>query len=126
MLSSTPMPGERLMLAACNALVSAPVKSRSIPMTSPVDFISGPMYQSTPTSLDIEKTGALMPTSFWRGQRPPLYPMSLPAQPPSMTRVARLAAGTPVTLEMNGMVRLPRGFTSSTYTVLSFGFIGMN
>ena len=64
MLNSTPIPGDRLMLAACSALVNAPVKSRSMPITSPVDFISGPMYQSTPTSLDMENTGALMPTSF--------------------------------------------------------------
>ena len=79
-----------------------------MPITSPVDFISGPMYQSTPTSLDMENTGALMPTSFWRGQRPPAYPMS-DNLPPSITRVARLATGTPVTLDMNGMVRLPSG-----------------
>ena len=65
------MPGDRLMLAACKALVRAPVKSRSMPITSPVDFISGPIYQSTPTSFDMENTGALMPTSFCRGHSPP-------------------------------------------------------
>jgi hypothetical protein len=53
-------------------LKSAGANVRSIPMTSPVDFISGPRYESTPTNLLIEKTGALTATSFWRGQRPPV------------------------------------------------------
>ena len=39
-----------------------------------------------------------------------------------MTLVASLTTGTPVTLEMNGMVRLARGFTSSTYTEVSWEF----
>ena len=42
-----------------------------MPITSPVDFISGPRYVSTPISFDIENTGAFTATSGWRGQSPP-------------------------------------------------------
>ena len=39
---------------------------------------------------------------------------------PSITLTASLTIGTPVTLEMNGIVRLERGLTSMTYTWVSF------
>ena len=42
-----------------------------MPITSPVDFISGPRLTSTPRSFAIEKTGALTATSGWRGHSPP-------------------------------------------------------
>ena len=72
MLSSTGSPGLIERPAAISAFATAGVNSVSIPITSPVDFISGPKYVSTPVSLDIEKTGALTPTSFCRFQSPPL------------------------------------------------------
>ena len=38
----------------------------------PRRFISGPKYQSTPVSLDMENTGAFTATIFCRGHSPPL------------------------------------------------------
>ena len=58
------------MSAAMSAFASAASNVWSTPITSPVDFISGPRWVSTPMSFDIEKTGALTATSFCRGQRP--------------------------------------------------------
>ena len=71
MLSSIPVPGLKLRLAAKRAFVRAFWKSRSTPITSPVDFISGPRCQSTPTSLAIENTGAFTPTKSCVGHKPP-------------------------------------------------------
>ena len=110
--------------AASSALATAPRKSISMPMTSPVDFISGPRYVSTPASLDIENTGAFTATSFCRFHNPPLYPISARVLP-SIIFVASLTIGTPVTLERKGTVRLERGFTSRTYTVDSPPASGM-
>ena len=56
------------------AFASADGKSISMPIASPVDFISGPRYVSTPISFDIENTGALTATRFCRGQSPGSYP----------------------------------------------------
>src|SRR5580658_357064 len=49
--------------AATKAFSSAAPRSVSIPMTSPVDFISGPSAVSTSISLTVENTGALTATS---------------------------------------------------------------
>ena len=102
-----------LKLAAIKALVIADSKSWSIPMTSPVDFISGPRYVSTPVNLDIENTGAFTPTISGAEYRPVPYPM-FDNWLPSMDFTARLTIGTPVTLEIKGMVLLDLGFTSIT------------
>ena len=56
--------------AATSDFQSAGAKERSIPMTSPVLFISGPRYVSTSSSLAIENTGALRATSDPVGQIP--------------------------------------------------------
>ena len=77
---------------ASRALATAPRKSKSIPMTSPVDFISGPRYVSTPASLDIENTGAFTATKFCRFPRPPLYPISARVLP-SIILVASFTIG---------------------------------
>ena len=53
-----------------SALPSAASKVRSMPMTSPVDFISGPRYVSTPVSFDMENTGALIATRLREGNNP--------------------------------------------------------
>ncbi len=58
------------MSAAISAFASAASNVRSTPMTSPVDFISGPRSVSTPISFDIENTGALTATSSCSGQSP--------------------------------------------------------
>ena len=63
-LNKTPLSLRRLRLAARSALLRALEKLRSMPITSPVDFISGPRCQSTPTNLAMENTGAFTPTKF--------------------------------------------------------------
>ena len=58
------------MSAAWSALASAASNVLSTPMTSPVDFISGPRWVSTPMSFDMENTGAFTATRSCAGQRP--------------------------------------------------------
>ena len=101
------------MPEAANALRNAPCRLPAIPIASPVDFISGPRYESTAASLFMENTGAFTATSGLGGTRPVAQPSSA-SFAPSMTRVARLTMGTPVTLDRNGTVREARGLTSST------------
>ena len=84
-----------------------------MPIASPVDFISGPRYESTLASLFMEKTGALTATRSCRGTSPVDQPRSASVRP-SMTFVASRTIGTPVTLERKGTVRDARGLTSST------------
>ena len=86
---------------------------RSMPIASPVDFISGPRYESTAGSLLMENTGAFTATSSRAGTSPVCWPRS-DRRSPSITRVASFTIGTPVTLERNGTVRDARGLTSST------------
>jgi len=56
--------------AATNAFSRAAPRLMSIPITSPVDFISGPSAESTSASLTVENTGALTATSGAAGQSP--------------------------------------------------------
>ena len=97
--------------AAICALRYALRKSRSMPMTSPVDFISGPRTTSTPGNLTNGKTDSF--TAMCASSR-----ASSPAcgakDRPSITAVAIFASGWPIALETNGTVRDARGFTSST------------
>ena len=85
-----------------------------MPMTSPVDFISGPSAVSTSMSFTVENTGAFTATSGRAGTSPLFQPRSA-SRWPRMTRVARSTICTPVTLLRNGTVRDARGFTSSTW-----------
>src|SRR5487761_1439849 len=114
-VSSTEPPRLTWTPDAEKALRSASLSVRPIPIASPVDFISGPRYESTAGSLFIEKTGALTATRSRAGTSPVDQPMSASFSP-SITRVASLTIGTPVTLERKGTVRDERGLTSSTYT----------
>ena len=61
--SRTPPPGCSEQVRGDERLGERRREVRSTPMTSPVDFISGPRYVSTPISFDIENTGALTATS---------------------------------------------------------------
>ena len=83
----------------------------SMPITSPVDFISGPRIMSTPGNFLKGKTDSLTDTCFTSGSsvRPSssrLFPI--------MTFVASFARGTPVALLTKGTVLDALGFTSST------------
>ena len=69
-LKRTPLPRFKFNPEAIKAFDTADPNSKSTPITSPVDFISGPKYVSTPANLDIEKTGALTATNFWFSTNP--------------------------------------------------------
>src|SRR5690606_40752623 len=60
--------------AARSPLYKARAASLSRPITSPVDFISGPRVTSTLRSLAKEKTGTFTATSPFSGHSPPRYP----------------------------------------------------
>ena len=91
-------------------LAKALSKTRSMPMTSPVERISGPSTVSTPGKRANGNTASLTPTwSSAAGFRPKLASVS-----PAMIRLAILAIGWPITLATNGTVRDARGLTSST------------
>ena len=100
-------------IAETNAFSRAAPSSRSIPIVSPVLFISGPSAVSTAVSLTIENTGAFTATSGRAGTRPLPQPHSLSGSP-SMVRTASSTIGTPVTLLRKGTVRDERGLTSMT------------
>ena len=81
-----------------------------MPITSPVDFISGPRMGSASGNLTNGNTASL--TEKYGGIRSTVrccWPKVLPV----MTRAATLAKGMPVALETKGTVRDARGLTSS-------------
>src|SRR5215468_3219222 len=83
----------------------------STPITSPVDFISGPRIVSTPWKRANGNTGDF--TKNWSTFNSAGSPNSLSFRP-TITFAAILASGTPVALLTKGTVRDARGFTSST------------
>ena len=98
----------------------------SMPMTSPVERISGPRSESTATPSLVRKrlngsTASLHDIGACAGMEPPSPTGgSMPSSrssltvAPSMTRAAALAMGTPVALATNGTVREARGLASMT------------
>ncbi len=112
--------------AAVWDLANALPKSLSKPITSPVDFISGPRTVSTLAPSAVRnrlngRTASLTAIGASAGSVPP-SPVagSTPAarrsaiDSPSITRAAALASGVAVALETNGTVREARGLASST------------
>ena len=107
-------------------LANAGPKVSAMPMTSPVERISGPSTESTtrPSAVrnrlngriaSLTETGASMgssPPSPRAGSMPSARSCAIVA--PSMIREAALASGTPVALATNGTVREARGLASST------------
>ncbi len=120
-----PVVGSGPNAAACDLLNAVP-KSRSRPITSPVDFISGPSTVSTcwPSAVRNRLNGitASLTAIGWSGGSAPPSPVagSSPAarrsaiDSPSITRAAALASGVAVALETNGTVREARGLASRT------------
>ncbi len=112
--------------AAVCALANAVPKSASRPITSPVDFISGPSTVSTCAPSGVRNrlngiTASLTAIGWSAGSVPPSPSAgSTPAtrsaaiDSPSITRAAALASGVAVAFETNGTVRLARGLASST------------
>src|ERR1700682_1163885 len=116
-----PALGSRTPAPSCD-LRNASANVSPTPMTSPVDFISGPRMVSTPGNLMNGNTASL--TEKYGGTTSPVMPW-LASVWPTMQRAAILASALPVALDTNGTVRDARGLTSSTYTTpwppLSFG-----
>ncbi len=83
----------------------------SMPITSPVDFISGPSTVSTPGKRAKGNTASFTARCFGRVR---LRLEAAESFSPAMTRAAILATGMPITLATNGTVREARGLTSST------------
>ncbi len=115
-----PSLGRRLPAPAW-LLAKASPNEASMPMTSPVERISGP------SSVSLSGKRLKGSTASFTATWPPLAgsPSSPSARSsasvaPSITRAATLASGTPVALAMKGTVRDARGFTSSTETAPSF------
>ncbi len=110
----------------CWALLNAVPKFVSMPITSPVERISGPRSESTAMPSLVRNrvkgsTASLHDIGACSGIAPP-SPVggSIPSSrssctvAPSMTRAAALAIGTPVALATKGTVREARGLASMT------------
>ena len=123
--NTVPLVGNPLIAPSC-AFANARPKSVSMPMTSPVERISGPsrlsttspslvrnrLNGSTASLTDIGACTGIRPPSVCAGSTPSARSSAMVA--PSMIRAAALASGTPVALATNGTVRDARGLASST------------
>ena len=89
-------------------LPNAVAKVVAMPITSPVERISGPRMVSTPANFANGNTASLTATCLGVTS---LMPISFSVLPAAM-RAATFASGTPVTFETNGTVRDARGLTS--------------
>ena len=98
--------------AAAWAFANAVGKSPAIPITSPVERISGPSNESAPKKRLKGRTASLTatysPLTGSAGRRSSLSGV------PSAIRHASLASGRPIALDTNGTVRDARGFASMT------------
>mmetsp|Transcript_14341 Transcript_14341/g.41816 ORF Transcript_14341/g.41816 Transcript_14341/m.41816 type:complete len:356 (-) Transcript_14341:2023-3090(-) len=103
--------------AAIAALAYAPAKVASMPMTSPVERISGPRSVSQPGNLLNGMTTSL--TATWLvGSGSSVRPISGSVLPDMMSD-AYFAIGWPTALATNGTVRDARGLASMMYGMLS-------
>ena len=115
------------MLAAAWDLAKAVSKYLSIPMTSPVERISGPSSESTTLPSGVRKRAKGSTASFTETGAPSgrLAPSPVSGSilwterrwaidTPTPIIAAALASCTPVALEVNGTVREARGFASIT------------
>ena len=93
------------------AFMNASPKVAPVPITSPVDFISGPRIGSTPGNLLNGNTASFTLKNL--GTISSVKPSSCNVLP-VITRAATAAKEVPMHLETNGTVREARGFTSIT------------
>ena len=107
-----PERGSAFSAASC-ALANARPNDSEMPITSPVERISGPRIGSNSRNFLNGKTASF--TLKNGGTISSVKPISASVSP-HMTRAATEASGTPIAFDTNGIVRLARGFTSSTYT----------
>src|ERR1019366_8863355 len=109
-MNTVPRSGSRNPAAAC-ALANAVGKSRAMPITSPVERISGPSSESAPAKRSNGSTASsthTCPLVGSAGRRKPAR------RSPSRIRQASLASGSPIALDTNGTVRDARGLASIT------------
>ena len=96
-----------------------------MPMTSPVERISGPSTESTVCPSAVRNrlngsTASFTATGESRGTREPSCSGSMPSAlssaivDPAMMREAAFASGMPRAFDTNGTVREARGFASMT------------
>ena len=83
-----------------------------MPMTSPVDFISGPSTTFAPGKRPHGMTASF--TQKQSGSRSSGGSPRLSTLRPAMTSAAHFASGTPVAFDTKGTVRLARGLASMT------------
>ncbi len=108
--NTLPLVGARVPAANC-ALSKAVAKSSPIPITSPVERISGPRIGSTPRNLLNGNTASFTLKCFGIIS---LVKFSSFNVLPAITRAAILASGALIALDTNGTVREARGLTSIT------------
>ncbi|CAB4724079.1 unannotated protein [freshwater metagenome] len=87
-----------------------------MPMTSPVERISGPRMVSTSGNLLNGSTASFTATFPRAGLLSKPSARSSSNVEPTITRAATLARGIPVALLTNGIVLLARGFASKIKT----------
>ena len=118
--NAAPFVGSEPYAAACDFANAVP-KPASMPMTSPVDFISGPSTVSTPWKRPNGSTASLTEIDASGGRSAPSPAAAAAPRRAAarwwcrvMIRAAAFATGTAVAFETNGTVRLARGLASST------------
>ena len=99
--------------AAIAAFAYAAPNSASMPMTSPVDFISGPSSVSAPANLSNGRTASL--TATWVRTGSSVKPTSARVSP-AIRRAACAARGAPTAFATKGTVRDARGLASMMKT----------
>ena len=110
LMNAVPLCGSCWPAPIC-AFANADPNVSAPPMTSPVDFISGPSSVSTPGKRTNGNTGVF--TKNPDTSRSSVSPCSASVRP-IISLAATFASGTPVAFERYGTVRDARGFTSST------------
>ena len=109
-MKAFPERGSRVPAPICDFTKASP-KLLPTPITSPVDFISGPSMVSTPGNLTKGNTASL--TLKYGGVTSSKIPCAS-SDWPTMHRAATLANWMPVALLTKGTVREARGLTSRT------------
>ena len=107
---AVPLVGRRVPEAR-ELFMNARAKSRSMPITSPVERISGPRIVSTPSNFTNGNTTSFTDTCF--GSTSPCGNAFCSARDtPAIAFAAIFASGLPMALDTNGIVRDARGLTS--------------
>ena len=112
-MKAHPLSG-RVSPAAIWLLAKARPKVSSMPMTSPVERISGPSTRSASGKRLNGSTASLTATWPVTGGRSSPSSRRAASESPTISRAATFTRGTPVALATKGTVRLARGLASMT------------